>query len=92
LQLCDQRHLVLRTHFAVHFVDPEAIADGVRGRFAVAGRHDQANAGFVQRLDGVGCRLLDRVVNGEQAGETAVDDEKDDARSVAAQPFGVGRK
>ena len=40
LQTRHELDLVLRPHFAVHLVDAESLRDRLRGRPAVAGRHD----------------------------------------------------
>ena len=70
-------------------VDAQSISHGFGRRVAIARRHDDPNACFMQHADRVGCGVLDGVGHRENASKSPVDRKVDDARALGTQLFGV---
>ena len=68
-QALDDVALVVGQHLGLDAVDAEAAADGLGGDPVVAGEHDDLDAVFPQRLERGRGGLLDRVGDGEDAGD-----------------------
>src|SRR6185312_1326107 len=76
------RLLLIGQHVCHHFVDAETPRDGFSCTTIVAGQHDDPNAVTVQRLDCAGRTILDRVGDGHEASELAVDTHEHHAVAV----------
>lgn len=80
--------LVLRQCAGVDFIDAELFGHGAGSSLAVAGQHDDAQAGFVQDAHGLGGGFLDGVGDRDQSGDATVDGGKHDGFALAATLFG----
>ena len=88
LERGDEFDLVLRPHLAVKLVDPELLGDSGCGRYAVAGGHDDTDAGLAQNAQRFRCRWLDRIRHGDQPCETISHGDEHDARALRTQLLG----
>ena len=84
----DDVGLVVGQHLGLDPVDAEAACDGLGGDPVVTGEHDDLDAFGAERLQGGGGGLLDRVGDGEDRRDLAVDADEDDGGAVGAQPVG----
>ena len=76
MQLLDDVRLVFGQHVGTDLVDPEFSSHRLRGTLVVASRHDDAEALFVQRLQRVRRRLLDRIGDRHETGDFGPDDDE----------------
>ena len=90
MQLCDHRALLIGQHLRLDLGDPKTFRDSVGGGPVVAGQHDDLDALGRQRLQRIRRRWFDRIGDGEQPGQLAVDGHVDHGRAVAAQALGLG--
>ena len=82
----DDVALVVGQDLGLDPVDAEAAGDGFGGDPVVAGEHDDLDAVGAQRLERLGGGVLDRVGDGDDAGDLAVDADEDGGGAVGAQP------
>ncbi len=83
-QLLDHGALLLGQHFGFDLGDAETLCDGERGGAVVAGQHHHADAAGGERLQSFRRGGLDRVGDGNDAGQFAVDAEEDRGGAVPA--------
>src|ERR1700682_6558509 len=67
----------------------ELIGNRKRRAAAVAGQHDDGNALRLQRVERGAWRRLQRIGDGNEARERAVDGDEDHRAAIATQPFGL---
>ena len=68
---------------------PSCPGDGAGRQLVVAGRHDDLQAALMQRADRVGRRRLDRIGDGDDAGELAVGGDEHRRPAFGAQRVGT---
>jgi hypothetical protein len=86
----DDPGLGVGQHVGLDLVDAELVGDGAGGGSVVAGQHDDAQAGGLQRRDRRRRRGLDRVGDADEAGRAAIDGDEDGGGAVAPQRLGRG--
>ena len=89
LQLRHHRALLIGQHFGLDVGDAELPRDGVGRGPVVAGQHDDLDAFGRQRLQRIRRRRLDRIGDGEQPRQLAVDGDVDHGGAVAAQALAL---
>src|SRR5690606_40232697 len=91
LELGDLLTLVLGPDLGEDLVDAELAGHGAGDRFGVAGDHHHVRAELVEGVDGLAGFGPDLVVQGQCAGDVAVD-ENVQHRGAARGPFSCGRQ
>ena len=91
LQVGNHVALVGRQDLGSHVVDSKAPRDGLGGGPVVAGEHHQAQALFLQPADGIGRRRPNRIRDGDETSDPAVDGDEEHGLTVARAVRRPGR-
>ncbi len=89
LQFIDQRFLVLGENTRSHLVNAELASDRLGGTLVVACRHNDSQPKAVELADCVCGAFLDRISNGDDTGETAINGDEHGCLALGAEFIGV---